>query len=140
MERPLTYIFDAIDKSDTENKDKMKSEVWSCVFDFIAYFECVVREYFYYSSTPKEKQRAVDMIIRDRQRRSKHDLCIYDCTMLNMICSSLNIGNICDFDLEDRTKVAQFCGYVVCSLYFGNIKEDVAVNEWMSSFPLVKGD
>ena len=23
---------------------------------------------------------------------------------------------------------------------FGNIKEDVAVNEWMSSFPLVKGD
>ncbi len=140
MENPLEYIFDAIDKSDVENKDKMKNEVWSCVFDFNNYFECVVREYFYYSSTPKEKQRAVDMIIRDRQRRSEHDLCIYDCTMLNMMCSSLNIDNICDFDLEDRAKVAQFCGYVVFSLYFDNIKEDAAVNEWLSSFPLVKGD
>ena len=140
MENPLTYIFDAIDKSNVENKDKMKNEVWSCVFDFTDYFECVVREYFYYSSTPKEKQRAVDMIIRDRQRRSNHDLCIYDCTMLNMICSSLNIDDICDFDLEDRAKVAQFCGYIVSSLYFGNIRKDDEVDEWLSSFPLVKGD
>ena len=140
MENPIAYILDAIDNSDAENKDKMKNEVWSCVLVFITYFRCVVGENFYYSSTPKEEQRAVDMIIRDRQRRSEHDLCVYDCTILNMICSSLNIDNICDFDLEDRAKVAQFCGYIVCSLYFGNIKEDEAVNEWLSSFPLVKGD
>ena len=140
MESPIAYILDAIDNSDAENKNKMKNEVWSCVLDFITYFRCVVGENFYYSSTPKEEQRAVDMMIRDRQRRSKHDLCVYDCTILNMICSSLNIDNICDFDLEDRAKVAQFCGYIVCSLYFGNIKEDEAVNEWLSSFPLVKGN
>jgi len=60
--------------------------------------------------------------------------------MLNMMCSSLNIDNICDFDLEDRAKVAQFCGYIVSSLYFGNIRKDDEVDEWMSSFPLVKGD
>ena len=140
MDSPLAYIFEAINKSDAENKDKMKNEVWSCVSDFNTYFECVVRENCYYSSTPKEKQRAADMIIRDRQRRSNHDLCMYDCAVLNMICSSLDIGNICDFDLEDRAKVAQFCGYVVSSLYFGNIRKDDEVDEWMSSFPLVKGD
>ena len=140
MESPLAYIFDAIDKSDAENKDKMKSEVWSCISDFITYFRCVVGENFYYSSTPKEEQRAVDMIIRDRHRRSNHDLCMYDCAVLNMICSSLNINNICDFDLDDRAKVAQFCGYIVSSLYFGNIRKDDEVDEWMSSFPLVKGD
>lgn len=140
MDSPLAYIFEAINKSDAENKDKMKNEVWSCVSDFITYFRCVVGENFYYFSTPKEEQRAADMIIRDRHRRSNHDLCMYDCAVLNMICSSLNINNICDFDLDDRAKVAQFCGYIVSSLYFGNIRKDDEVDEWMSSFPLVKGD
>ena len=74
------------------------------------------------------------------QRTMLHDEVIFYCARFNEICSELNIKRLCDFDLEDRAKVAQFCGYVVCSLYFDNIKEDAAVNEWLSSFPLVKGD
>lgn len=69
-----------------------------------------------------------------------HDEVIYYCARINEICSELNIKRFYDSDLEDRAKVAQFCGFIASSLYFGNIKQDAAVNEWLSSFPLVKGD
>ena len=107
MDNPLAYIFDAIDKSDAENRADLMRDVWFGVLTFSSYFRCVGESSIFYSKNLQEK---------------------------------LNIKRICDFDLEDRAKVAHFCGFIMCSLYFGNIKEDVAVNEWLSSFPLVKGE
>lgn len=140
MENPLAYIIEAIDKSGFENKDQLKNSVWFCVTDFFTYFRCVVGENIYYSKTRTEELNAGMMKSQDEQRRAMHDMCVFDCVRLNEICSSLNIDSICDFDLDDRAKVAQFCGYVVNTLYFENIRKDEAVKEWMSSFPLLKGD
>ena len=140
MESPLAYILEAIDKSDIENKSRMKNRVLSCSDDFFAYFRCVVSENNYYSKNPCDSWNVGMLKTLDEQRRSLHDRCVMDCVSLNEICLSISIDRICDFDLKDRAKIAQFCGYIVSSLYFGNIKKDEAVNDWLSSFPLVTGD
>lgn len=140
MESPLACIFEAIDKSDAENKENIRNNVWFCIIDFFTYFRCVAGENIYFSKTPKDEWNDGMVKSLDEQRRSMHDMCVFDCARLNEICSSLNIDKVCEFDLEDRAKVAQFCGYVTSSLYFGNIKEDERLTEWMSSFPLVNGD
>lgn len=140
MENPLAYIFDAIDKSDVENKADMMRDVWFGILTFFSYFGSVGESNIYYSKNLQEKLNIGWKNTLYEQRTMLHDEVIFYCARFNEICSELNIKRLCDFDLEDRAKVAQFCGYVVCSLYFDNIKEDAAVNEWLSSFPLVKGD
>ena len=140
MENPLTYIFDAIDESDVKNKADLMRDVWNGVLTFSSYFRCVGESNIYYSKNLQEKLNIGWKNSLYEQRTMLHDEVMFYCTRLNEICSELNIKRLCDFDLEDRAKVAKFCGFIVCSLYFGNIKEDEAVNEWMSSFPLVKGD
>ena len=140
MENPLTYIFDAIDESDVTNKTDLMRDVWFGILTFSSYFRCVGESNIYYSKNLQEKLNIGWKNSLYEQRTMLHDEVMFYCARLNDICSELNIKRLCDFDLEDRAKVAQFCGFIVCSLYFGNIKEDEAVNEWMSSFPLVKGD
>ena len=140
MENPLTYIFDAIDESDVKNKADLMRDVWNGVLTFSSYFRCVGESNIYYSKYLQETLNIGWKNSLYEQRTMLHDEVMFYCTRLNEICSELNIKRLCDFDLEDRAKVAKFCGFIVCSLYFGNIKEDEAVNEWMSSFPLVKGD
>ncbi len=140
MYKPLAYIFEAIDKSDVENKADLMRDVWFGILTFFSYFRSVGESNIYYSNNLQEKLNIEWKNSLYEQRTILHDEVMFYCTRLNEICFELNIKRLCDFDLEDRAKVAQFCGYIVCSLYFGNIKEDVAVNEWMSSFPLVKGD
>lgn len=140
MENPLTYIFDAIDESDVKNKTDLMRDVWFGVLTFSSYFRCVGESNIYYSQNLREKLNIEWKNSLYEQRTTLHDEVIFYCARINEICSELNIKRLCDFDLEDRAKVAQFCGYIVCSLYFDNIKEDVAMNEWMSSFPLLKGD
>ena len=140
MENPLTYIFDAIDESDVKNKTDLMRDVWFGVLTFSSYFRCVGESNIYYSQNLRGKLNIEWKNSLYEQRTTLHDEVIFYCARINEICSELNIKRLCDFDLEDRAKVAQFCGYIVCSLYFDNIKEDVAMNEWMSSFPLLKGD
>ena len=140
MESSLTYIFDAIDESDVKNKTDLMRDVWFGILTFSSYFRCVGESNIYYSKNLQEKLNIGWKNSLYEQRTMLHDEVMFYCTRLNEICSELNIKRLCDFDLEDRAKVAQFCGFIVCSLYFGNIKQDEAVNEWMSSFPLVKGD
>ena len=140
MENALTYIFDAIDKSDVKNKTDLMRDIWFGVLTFSSYFRCVGESNIYYSQNLQEKLNIGWKNSLYEQRTMLHDEVIFYCVRLNEICSELSIKRICDFDIEDRAKVAQFCGFIVCSLYFGNIKEDVAVNEWMSSFPLGKGE
>ena len=140
MDNFLAYIFEAIDKSDVENKADLMRDVWFGILTFSSYFRCVGESNIYYSKNLQEKLNIGWKNSLYEQRTMLHDEVMFYCTRINEICSELNIKKLCGFDLEDRTKVAQFCGYIVCSLYFGNIKEDKAVNEWLSLFPLVKGD
>ena len=140
MESSLTYIFDAIDESDVKNKTDLMRDVWFGILTFSSYFRCVGESNIYYSKNLQEKLNIGWNNSLYEQRTMLHDEVIFYCARINEICSELNIKKLCDFDLEDRAKVAQFCGFIVCSQYFGNIKQDVAVNEWLSSFPLVKGD
>ena len=140
MENPLAYIFDAIDKSDVENKADMMRDVWFGILTFFSYFRSVGESNIYYSKNLQEKLNIGWKNSLYEQRTMLHDEVMFYCTRLNEICSELNIKRLCNFDLEDRANVAQFCGYIVSSLYFGNIRKDDEVDEWLSSFPLVKGD
>ena len=115
-------------------------DVWFGILTFSSFFRCVGESNIYYSKNLQEKLNIGWKNSLYEQRTMLHDEVMFYCTRLNGICSELNIKRLCDFDLEDRAKVAQFCGFIVCSLYFGNIKQDEAVNEWLSSFPLVKGE
>ena len=135
MESPLAYIFDAIDKTYFENKADLMRDVWYGVLTFSSYVRCVGESSIYYSHNLQEKLNIRWTKYQYEQRTILHDEVIYYSARINEICSELNIKRLCNFDLEDRTKVAQFCGFIVCSLFFGNIKQDAAVNEWLSSFP-----
>jgi len=140
MENPLAYIFDAIEKSDVENKADLMRDVWFGILTFFSYFRCVGESSVYYSHNLQETLNIRWKNSLYEQRTMLHNEVIFYCTRLNEICFELNIKRLCDFDLEDRAKVAQFCGYIVSALYFGNIRNDYEVDEWMSSFPLVKED
>ena len=140
MENSLAYIFDAIDESDVTNKTDLMRDVWFGILTFSSYFRCVGESNIYYSKNLQEKLNIGWKNSLYEQRAMLHDEVIYYCARINEICSELNIKRFYDSDLEDRAKVAQFCGFIASSLYFGNIKQDATVNEWLSSFPLVKGD
>ena len=140
MYKPLAYIFEAIDKSEVENKADLMRDVWFGILTFFSYFRSVGESNIYYSNNLQEKLNIRWTKYQNEQRAMLHDEVIYYCARINEICSELNIKRFYDSDLEDRAKVAQFCGFIASSLYFGNIKQNAAVNEWLSSFPLVKGD
>ena len=140
MENSLAYIFDAIDESDVTNKTDLMRDVWFGILTFSSYFRCVGESNIYYSKNLQEKLNMGWKNSLYEQRTMLHNEVIFYFTRLNEICFELNIKRLCDFDLEDRAKVAQFCGYIVSALYFGNIRNDYEVDEWMSSFPLVKED
>lgn len=140
MESPVAYIFEALENSDVPDKDKLKEELLYYLRCIRFYFSDVINENLYYSETPKEKQSFGMFKMYDEKRREDHDQCMFACSGLNVICSYLNIDRICNFDVQDRAMVAAFCGYLMCSMYFGNIKNNESVNRWIYSFPLLKGD
>ena len=137
MNDPIQYIYDALNSSDLKNKDDLMSEVRTCATLFISYYRVVVEGKLYYSCTPEEHQKTYIMTVIDKRRRLAHDQCISACLRLNEICSELGLEKICDFDIEDRIQAAQFCGYIVSTLYFSDIKCDKELSDWLGAYPLI---
>ena len=132
----LVQLYELSEALDLVHKDELKDELKSCTDILERYFQIVVREKEYYSITPKEKLNVPMVEAYDTQRRLAHDDCIRACYRLNEICLAVNVDKICNFDVEDRNQVAQFCGYFISSLYFSNIRCDESLNEWLNSCPL----
>ena len=136
MNNPIMRLCEAIYKSDLPNKSDLRHELFYCVNFFDEYFDTVLHEQWYYSTTPKEEQRKDDLYGTDERRRFAHDDCGSACAHLNEICSQLGIENICDFDTSDRRKVAEFAGYIICMFYFTNINTNDPMTEWLDKCPL----
>ena len=131
-------LCEAIYKSDLSNKSDLMNEFNYSVNCFDEYFDTVLQEQWYYSTTPKEEQRKHDIYGTDERRRFAHDDCVSACAHLNEICSQLRIENICDFDTSDRRKVAEFAGYIICMSYFTNINTNEQMTEWLDKCPYEK--
>lgn len=139
MNNPILHLCEAIDKSDLPNKSDLLHELRACVSNIEEYFNVVMHEQWHYSTTPKAEQTKYNFNKPDVQRRRfEHDYCISACAHLNEICSQLGIEKICDFDTNDRRKVAEFAGYIICSFYFTNILTNEQMTEWLNICPYEK--
>lgn len=134
MNTRLSYLFQAIENSTVNNKDELKKETLFCLNCFINYFNTVVSENLYYSTTPAHLQNTYMMKARDEQRREAHDVCVSACFRINEICSVVHVAPFCNFNTEDRHQVAEFCGYLISTLYFGNIQYEKTFDELVEKF------
>ena len=138
INKHIEELFMALNNSELPDKEELKRETGCCINSLIEYFNSVVNEQLYYLSTNTQERKVYEMKLRDEQRRKKHDDCIRACCQLNDTCTVLNVDKICNFDVEDRTQVARFCGYFISSLYFSNIRSGEDLNKWLDFCPLNK--
>lgn len=73
-----------------------------------------------------------DMRFWEKYRSDAHDAAINACSRLNELCQEANVEKICDFDVTDRKKVAEFCGFVLSSLFYSNINCKDPMASWLS--------
>lgn len=138
MDNPVAKLIEALEASELAEKDEFKRKIVSCIDMLERYYQIVIREEMYYSSRPVEKLNVTMLKTYDSRRRSAHDECIAACKRINEICAILSIEKICNVNVEDRTQVAQFCGYIISNLYFSNIRCDEDLIKWLDSCPLNK--
>ena len=138
MDNPVTKLFEAVEALELAEKNDIKRKIVSCIDMLERYYQIVISEEMYYSSSPVENLNVTMLKTYDSSRRSAHDECIAACKRLNEICAILNIEKICKVNVEDRTQVAQFCGCIISNLYFSNIRCDEDLIKWFDSCPLNK--
>ncbi len=138
MDNLVTRLFEALEASELAEKDEIKRRIVSCIDMLERYYQIVISEEMYYSSSPVEEFNATMVNAYDSRRSATHEDCIAACYRLNEICVILNIEKICNVNVEDRTQVAQFCGYIILNLYFSNIRCDEDLIKWLDSCPLNK--
>ena len=68
----------------------------------------------------------------EKCRSEAHDAAINACSRLNELCREVNVDKICDFDITDRRRVAEFCGFVVSELFYSNINCKDPMASWLS--------
>ena len=117
----IEKLYKALNDSELPDKAELKREIGCCINSLIDYYHTVVNEQFYYSSTAADERNSFIMKQKDEQRSKKHDDCIRSCARLNEICQAAGVEPLCDFYISDRLKVAEFCGFLVSSLFFSNI-------------------
>ena len=121
----LTELFDAL-------PDKEHHEVKVCIEAFIGYYKAVVNEQRYCLETPKDEFDYLRVKLLEKCRSEAHDAAINACSRLNELCQESNVEKICDFDVTDRKKVAEFCGFVLSTLFYSNINCEDPMASWIS--------
>ncbi|WP_034450188.1 DUF3232 domain-containing protein [Butyrivibrio sp. AE2032] len=134
----LTELFETLDKSDLPNKAELKAEVKCCIDAMMHYFSVVSNEQLHYLENPKDNLNMTSMMVLEKQRSEAHDAAINACSKINEICSEVNTEVICDFDTNDRRKVAEFCGIVTGALFFSNINSMVMFGRWLQFTEKIK--
>lgn len=125
--KQLTELFEAL-------PDKEMVDVNVCLDAFVGYYLSVViqqRDYLV-TPTPKDECDIGLCKIREKSRSNAHDAAINACSRLNELCKEVNVEMICDFDVTDRKKVAEFCGFVLSTLFYSNINCKDPVTSWLS--------
>lgn len=92
---------------------------------FSVYQDAVVdMEMYSYSLVGKrelKRSETFNMSRKDRHRSNAHDRCILACRNINDMCEKHGVPAICDFDTDDRHKVARFVGEMVRAWYIEGI-------------------
>lgn len=101
--------------------DKECHEAKACIDAFWGYYSIVVNEQRFVLEKPEDELDYTYMKVLEKQRSEAHDAAINACSRLNELCREVNADKICDFDITDRRKVAEFCGFVVSELFYSNI-------------------
>ncbi len=125
INKRITDLFESL-------PDKERHEAKACIDAIVVYFQIVVNEQRYSLETPKVELNCAFMKVLEKQRSEAHDAAINACSRLNELCSEVNVDKICDFDISDRRKVAEFCGFVVSELFYSNINCKDPVASWIS--------
>ena len=124
--KQLTELFEAL-------PDKEMVDVNVCLDAFVGYYLSVVIQQRDYLVTPIPKDECYSLLkTREKRRSEAHDAAINACSRLNELCQEVNAEKICDFDVTDRNKVAEFCGFVLSSLFYSNINCKDSVTSWLS--------
>ncbi len=128
----IEKLYKALNDSELPDKAELKREIGCCINSLIDYYHTVVNEQLYYSSTAADERNSFIMKQKDEQRSEKHDDCIRSCARLNEICQAVGVEPLCDFDITDRRRVAEFCGFVVSELFYSNINCKDPMASWLS--------
>ena len=121
----ITALFESL-------TDKERHEAKACFDAILGYFLIVVNEQRYSLETPKVELNCALMNSLEKQRSEAHDAAINACSRLNELCREVNVDKICDFDINDRRQVAEFCGFVVSELFYSNINCNDPMASWLS--------
>ncbi len=128
----IEKLYKALNDSELPDKAELKREIGCCINSLIDYYHTIVNEQLYYSSTVADERNSFIMKQKDEQRSEKHDDCIRSCARLNEICQAAGVEPLCDFDITDRRRVAEFCGFVVSELFYSNINCKDPMASWIS--------
>jgi len=112
--------------------DNERHEAKACFDAILGYFLIVVNEQRYSLETPKVELNCAFMKVLEKQRSEAHDAAINACSRLNELCCEVNVDKICDFDITDRRRVAEFCGFVVSGFFYSNINSKEPLASWLS--------
>lgn len=134
MKTYLSEFFERLEATSLSNKEEIRAGAKHDLNVFINYFNTVVSEAVYYSTTPKDDLNTYMMKNYDETRREEHNRCVQACFELNKYCEQIGFPKICDFELEDRHKIAEFCGFVVSSFYYGNIGIERSFDDLVQEF------
>ena len=126
INKRITDLFESL-------SDNGRHEAKACIDAFWGYYSIVVNEQRYSLETPKDELDYTYMKILEKQRSEAHDAGINACSRLNELCREVNVDKICDFDITDRRRVAEFCGFVVSELFYSNIICKDPMASWLSS-------
>ena len=139
MNNLILRLCEAIKKSDLADKEQYLIEISCYVGHITEYFETVMNQQLYFNTRPADKFVGNRLKFYEKTRSACHDRCIDACNRLNEFCSMVGIEKICDFDTDDRRKVAEFAGYIANTLYFSNTNCSGEITEWLEKCPFEKG-
>lgn len=112
--------------------DNGRHEAKACIDALLGYCSIVVNEQRYNLETSKVELDYAYMKALEKQRSEAHDTAINACSRLNELCLEINVDKICDFDITDRRRVAEFCGFVASGLFYSNINCKDSMASWLS--------
>ena len=117
-------ILNAIDKSDRSDEEKadLIDVLQAKMVSITGYVGTVARikmQMQMYESTEDDymKWKA------DEQLASARENCRKSCIRINRMCEDLQIEPFCDFDIEDRGKLDEFCRQIAMHLFMAGIRK-----------------
>lgn len=125
LNKRITDLFESL-------PDNGRHEAKACFDAILGYFLIVVNEQRYSLETPNDELDFAYMKVLEKQRSVAHDAAINACSRLNELCREVKVDKICDFDVTDRRRVAEFCGFVVGELFYSNINCKDPMASWLS--------